>query len=396
MNRDKRNVLVLAICQMLFGSGRTLLIATAPLIAYGIAANKGLATLPTSLVIVGTALATIPVSLFMRRVGRRVGFIIGTLIGTAGGAVMGYAIVAQNFWLFALGALFYGFFAGFAQLYRFAAADVAAADFKSKAISLVLAGGVVAAFVGPELAKSGKDMFASAEFFGAYLFLIGLILLSAVVLCCLDIPILTQDERRGPTRPIAVIMAQPVFVAATLAAMCAQGVMSFMMTATPIAMASMDHQFADTAFVIEWHVFGMFAPGFFTGSLIHRFGEVRIIGAGLLLQFLCVAAALSGGGVFEFWLSMLLLGIGWNFAFTAATSLMTTAYTVAERAKTQAATNFLIYGFVAVVSLSSGAVVHYLGWTWINLGALPLLAVAAVATLWYARNRQQYDTAQDS
>ena len=230
----------------------------------------------------------------------------------------------------------------------------------------------------------------------AYMFLIGMIVLSAVVLCFLDIPMLTREERQGPMRPIREIMAQPVFIAAALAATCAQGVMSFMMTATPIAMASMDHQFADTAFVIEWHVFGMFAPGFFTGSLIHRFGEVRIIGAGLLLQFLCVAAALSGGGVFEFWLSMLLLGIGWNFAFTAATSLMTTAYTVAERAKTQAATNFLIYGFVAVVSLSSGAVVHYLGWTWINLGALPLLAVAAVATLWYARNRQQYDTAQDS
>lgn len=384
MNRDKKNVLVLAICQMLFGSGRSLLIPTAPLIAYGIAAHKGLATLPTSLVIVGTALSTIPASLFMRRVGRRAGFALGTAIGAVGAAVCSIAIVQANFWLFALGTLIFGCFAGFAQLYRFAAADVAPLDFKSKAISLVLAGGLVAGFIGPEMAKVGKDIIASAEFLGAYLFVIATTFISALVLIFLDIPNLTPEEREGPRRPIRIIMLQPAFLAAALAAMIAQGVMNFMMTATPIAMKHAAHVFADTALVIEWHIFGMFAPGFITGTLIRRFGEVRIILAGLALQFVCVGVALNGIAVFDFWLSMLLLGVGWNFAFTGATSLMTTAYTPSERAKTQGAMNFMIYGFVGALSLSSGAVVHFLGWTWIGVSALPLLAIAMATTLWYA------------
>ncbi len=390
MNRDRRNVLVLATCQMLFGCGRSLLIPTAPLIAYGLATHKGLATLPTSLVIVGTALSTIPASLLMRRVGRRAGFLAGTVVGAVGGVVCTIALLRADFWLFALGTLIFGAFAGFAQLYRFAAADVAAVDFKSKAISLVLAGGLVAGFIGPEMAKAGQYMFAAAEFIGAFLFLIATTFVSAVVLLFLDIPKLTPEERAGPRRPIAVIMAQPVFIAAALAAMIAQGVMNFMMTATPIAMKHAAHPFADLALVIEWHIFGMFAPGFVTGSLIRRFGEVRIIIAGLVLQFVCVAVALSGTAVFQFWLAMLILGVGWNFAFTGSTSLLTVAYTPAERAKTQGAMNFLIYGFVGVLSLSSGALVHYFGWTWIALGALPLLAVATTAMLWYAAvNRQE-------
>ncbi len=384
MNRDRKNVLVLSACQMLFGTGRSLTIATAPLIAYGIAEHKGLATLPTSLVIIGTALSPIPASLLMRRVGRRAGFMVGSLIGAIGGTVSVYAILAADFWLFALGALIYGTFADFAQHYRFAAADEAPIEFKSTAISLVLAGGVVAGFAGPELAKVGKDLFASTPFLGGYIFLIATTVAGAFVLGLLNIPNLTEEQRSGPQRPMTTIMAQPVCVAATLAALVGQGVMNFMMTATPIAMAKMGHQFADTALVIEWHIVGMYLPGFFTGQLIRRFGEVPMILTGLLVQFLCVGAALSGQGVLEFWLSMMLLGVGWNFAFTGATSLLTTAYTTAERAKTQGAVNFIIYGFVAMMSLSSGALVHYFGWIWVSLGALPFLAVAVVSTLWFA------------
>jgi MFS family permease len=183
-------------------------------------------------------------------------------------------------------------------------------------------------------------------------------------------------------------MAQPVVVVSTLAATISQGVMTFLMTATPIAMLHAHHEFDDTAFVIEWHIFAMFAPGFFTGWLIARFGEVRMIHAGLLLQLICVAVALSGQGVAEFWLSMALLGLGWNFTFTAATSLTTLAYTPAERDHTQGATNFIIYAFVAALSLSSGALVHYFGWMWVNIGALPLLVISAVATVWYASKPQ--------
>jgi MFS family permease len=163
--------------------------------------------------------------------------------------------------------------------------------------------------------------------------------------------------------------------------------MTFLMTATPIAMLQMRHEFADTAFVIEWHIFAMFVPGFVTGWLITRFGEVRMITAGIVLQLVCVGVALSGHDVMEFWLSMMLLGLGWNFTFTAATTLTTQAYTPAERDQTQGATNFIIYCFVALLSLSSGALVHYVGWMWVNLGALPLLVVAGLATFWYAAKR---------
>jgi predicted MFS family arabinose efflux permease len=384
MNIVRRNVLVLATCQMLFGASRSLLISTAPLVAYTIGTNKALATLPTSLVIVGTAIATIPASLFMRRAGRQLGFLAGTGIAAIGGVICTVAALRSEFWLFALGALVFGMSAGFSQLYRFAAADTAGPDYRARAISLVLAAGVVAAFVGPELAKAGKDMIAHAEFAGAYLLLIGVTVLVAATLAFLRIPKLTRAEREGPQRPLSVIMTQPVFIAATLSAAIAQGVMSFLMTATPIAMRQCNYPFADTALVIEWHIFAMFAPGFVTGSLIRRFGEVRIITAGILLQLICVGFALAGQSVMNFWASMALLGLGWNFAFTGGTSLMTQAYTVAERAKAQGATNFVIFAFVALLSLSSGALIHYFGWMWVNLGALPLIAISGASILWYA------------
>lgn len=392
MTRDKKNVLILATCQVLFGTGRSLLIATAPLIAYGIASHKGLATLPTSLVIVGTAVMTIPASLFMRRVGRQVGFVVGSIIGVVSGLVCAFSVLHSNFWLFAFGTFLFGLFAGFAQLYRFAAADVASEDFKSKAISLVLAGGVVSGFLGPESAKIGQNLVTSVPFVGAYVILTGVTILAIFVLFFLDIPMMTPEERAGPRRPIIQIMKQPVFLVATTAAMISQGVMNFLMTATPIAMCNAQHQFADTALVIEWHIFGMFAPGFVTGHLINKFGEVKMIIIGLALQFVCVGVALVGVEVAHFWLSMLLLGVGWNFAFTAGTSLMTRAYTVSERAKTQGTMNFLIYGFVSVLSLSSGALVHFFGWNVVNLGALPFLVIAVGATLWYAASQPSPNT----
>ncbi len=384
MSPDRRNVFILATCQMLFGTGRSLLIATAPLVAYGLAVEKGLATLPTSLVVVGTALASIPAAMVMHRLGRRAGFVVGALCGAGGGALCAYAVFQANLWLFSLGAFLFGLFAGFAQLFRFAATDVAAPEYRSRAVSLVLAGGVVAAFAGPETAKIGKDLVASTPFAGGYFLLVAICLLSALVLMTLDIPRQTRAEREGPRRPLREIMAQPVFIAATVAAMIAQGVMTLLMTATPIAMMHEHHPFDDTAMVIEWHIFAMFAPGFFAGQLVDRFGEVPMIHAGILLQLICVAVALSGYGVMEFWLANVLLGLGWCLSFTAATTLTTYAYTPAERDHTQGATNFIASTFVALLSLSSGALVHYFGWMWVNLGAVPLLLAASAVTFWYS------------
>ena len=384
MRADQRHVFILAACQMLFGTGRSLLIATAPLVAYGLAVEKGLATLPTSMVVVGTALAAIPAAFAMRHLGRRWGFVVGALCGALGGALCAYAVFHSDLWLFTLGACLFGVFGGFAQLFRFAATDVAAPEFRSRAVSLVLAGGVVAAFAGPETAKIGKDLVTSVPFAGGYLLLVGICLLSALVLMTLDIPRQTRAERDGPRRPLREIMMQPVFITATVSAMVAQGVMTLLMTATPIAMLHEHHQFDDTALVIEWHIFAMFAPGFFAGQLVDKYGEVRMIHAGILMQLVGVAVALSGHGVMEFWLANVLLGLGWCLSFTAATTLTTYAYTPAERDHTQGATNFISSTFVALLSLSSGALVHYFGWMWVNLGAVPLLLAASAVTFWYS------------
>jgi len=384
LTRDRRNVLVLATCQMLFGTGRSLIVSTAPLIAYAIATEKALATLPHALVIVGTAALALPAALLMRRVGRRFGFVCGGIVGAIAGMVCVYAVLGGHFWWFCLGTFLFGSSAGFAQHYRFAVADVAAADFRSTAISLVLAGGVVSGFAGPELAKFSKDLFVSTQFLGAYVFLIVMMAASAIVVMFVDIPPLTAREAAETPRPIGEIVRQPVFIVSVLAATIGQGVMNLLMTATPLAMQHAHHAFNDTAFVIEWHIVAMFAPGFYTGRLIRRWGEIRIILAGLLLLALCVPIALAGKTVFLFWSSMALLGIGWNFTFTAGTSMLNQAHTPAERAKTQGAVNFIIYGVAAVSALSAGPLLHFFSWEAVNVAALPMIAVALLVTLYYA------------
>ncbi len=290
----------------------------------------------------------------------------------------------------ALGGFLYGLFASFAQLYRFAVVDAASDQFRAKAISLVLAGGVFAGFAGPNLANWGKGLIANHLFAGAFLFTIGAGLLAAVIFLFLRIPNLTKAQRDGPQRPLIEIMKQPVFIAAAVSATVAQCVMNFLMTATPIAMISHSgHAFGAVAMVISSHTVAMYAPGFFTGALIKRFGEIPIIIAGLVLEAGCIGIALSGVAVFDFWLAMILLGLGWNFTYTAATSLMTTAYTPAERAKTQGMMNQTIYTVVAMGSLSSGALIHFFGWQWVNVGAMPLLVIAAVVTAWCAATRRK-------
>ncbi len=381
--RERRNVLVLATCQMLFGAGRTLLVATAALVAYSFAEQKGLATLPAALVVVGTAAASYPASMLMRRIGRRAGFVVGSLIGTAGGAICMIGILEADFWTFSIGNLVFGFFSGFAQLYRFAATDTASREFRGTAVSLVLAGGVVAAVVGAEFAKIGHDMFSEASFLGSYLFLAAATLLSALVLMFLNIPPLTAAQAAQEQRPLSTIVVQPAFVAATASVLIAHSVMAILMTAAPIAMSHSNHHFEDTAFVIEWHSLGMFAPAFVTGWFIRKLGEIAIIFTGFALQFVCVAVALSGEAVFDYWLSMLLLGVGWNFAFTAGTTLLAGAHTPSERNKAQGASNFIVYTFVAIGALSSGALIHFLGWDWVNISALPALGVAVLIMVWF-------------
>ena len=299
----------------------------------------------------------------------------------------------ENFWLLSRGGFLYGLFAGFAQLYRFAVADVASQEFRAKAISLVLAGGVFAGLAGPNLANWGKGLLANHLFAGSFLFMIGTGLVAAVILLFLSIPNLTKAQREGPQRPLREIIKQPVFITAAISATVAQTVMNFLMTATPVAMISQSgHSFGSVAMVISWHTVSMYLPGFFTGSLVKRFGEIPMITTGLALQAACIGVALSGIEVFNFWLAMALLGVGWNFSYTAATSLMTTAYTPSERAKTQGMMNQIIYTVVAIGSLSSGALIHFFGWNTVNVGAMPLLVAAAGVTIWFATVKRKGTT----
>jgi len=278
--------------------------------------------------------------------------------------------------------------------YRFAAADLAAPAFRPKAVSWVLAGGVAAAVIGPEVAARTRALFHAAEYMGAYLAAALLALLSIAVLTALRAPppaIETQANARG--RPLLTIMRQPVFVVAALNAAAAYIVMSFVMTASPLAVVAAGHGVDAAAGVTRWHLVGMFAPSFFTGGLIARFGVLRILVAGAFLLSASLATALSGSTLSAFQASLLLLGVGWNFLFIGGTTLLTEAYDPAERAKTQAANEFLVFGTTALATLAAGTVQTGQGWATVNIAAFPVLLIAGLATAWFAARRPRPEIA---
>ncbi len=387
MNRAQRNVSVLAACQALLLTGNAILIALSPLVGFDLAADKAYATLPVTTYVVATALSTIPASFWMKRVGRRAGFQSGAVIGILAGALSSYAIYVGDFLLFSAGTGLAGLYNAAGQYYRFAAVDVASGSFKSKAISFVLAGGIVGAFLGPGSAIWTRDLIPEHLFLGSYMSTMIFPLLAIGLLMLIDIPPPSEEERQSGGRSLAAIAAQPVFLVAVLGGMIGYGVMNLVMTATPLAMTAHHHHFGDTAMVIQWHIVGMFAPAFFTGSLINRFGVLKIMLAGTLLMFACVAVALSGFEFLYFFASLVLLGLGWNFLFVGGTTLLTEAYVPAEKAKVQAINDFLVFGTVAAASLTSGTLLHLIGWHAVLYGALPFLAITALASLWLLRRR---------
>ena len=382
MERAKRNVTLLVFCQALFTSSSSLMIAVGGLVGYALADDKALATLPISAGVVGTALGTIPAAAVMRWRGRRVGFICGSVAGISGGLVCVAGLVLANFWVFVLGTLITGMAVAFAQLYRFAAADTATEGFKSKAISYVLAGGLIAGFIGPQLAKWSKDLVETTPFLASYLAVSILWALSIPLQGMLDIPRPRSTAADSAVRPLRQITGQPVFIVAAISGMIGYGVMSLMMTATPLAMVAHQHPFSSAATVIQWHLVGMFLPSFFTGNLIARFGVLPIMASGVLLNLGSVAAGMSGTGFFNYWLALLLVGMGWNFMFIGGSTLITESCTPLERPKTQAANDFLIFGTVALASLGSGQLLHHWGWLAVSATALPLLSVALGAVGW--------------
>lgn len=391
MDQAKKNVALLCATQALLFTNNTILIAINGLAGYALAADKSLATLPVTSYVIGAALTTLPVSHLMRRVGRVNGFTLGTLIGILGAMICGYAVYSQAFWMLCLGTLVMGIYNASGQYYRFAAADVASADFKSKAISLVMAGGLVGGVLGPQTSKFTKDLLP-AEFLGSYLALIGFCVVALVLQRLMHIPRLTAAEQKEQGRPLKEIARQPAFIVAVLAGTVGYGVMNLLMTATPLAMKACAHPFSDAAFVIQWHVIAMFAPSFVTGALIRRFGVRTILITGVLLNLACVAIALTGVEVMHFWLALVMLGVGWNFMYLGGTTLLTETHASSEKAKVQGANDMAIFITMAVSSASSGWLFSARGWEIMNYGAIPFLLLTWLAILYLGRRPRPVST----
>nr|WP_228035523.1 MFS transporter [Oculatella sp. LEGE 06141] len=377
---------MLAACQALAMTGSIVLFTTAALIGATLAADPSLATLPLAVQQLATMLATIPAALILRRLGRKLGFISGALIGLAGASLGAIAVLNSNFVLFCIATLLYGTFNGFVGYYRFAAADVASESFRSRAISFVVAGGIVAAIVGPGLAIWTKD-WLSVAFAGGLLAIAGLQLLAIALLTMVQMPSLTHHTQSDSGRRLTAIAQQPVFIVAVLGSMIGYGVMALLMTATPLAMVTVHHSFGTAASVIQWHVLGMFVPSLFTGFLIARFGVLTIILVGIGLNGACIAVNLAGTDATNFYVALLLLGVGWNFMFIGSTTLLTEAYAPVERAKTQATHDFLMFSFVAFATFLSGQVLTSLGWKAVNYTGLGMISVVLVAVLWLRQQR---------
>ncbi|MBT3627034.1 MAG: MFS transporter [Rhodospirillaceae bacterium] len=384
----RRNVLLLALCQAFFMTSTSAIVTSAALIGYQLSADKALATLPLAMQFIAVMAVTVPASFLMKRIGRRDGFTIGLFIGLVGAGLAIVAIREADFILFCVACFFVGAFNGFGQYYRFAAADTAEDAFKSRAISLVMAGGVIAS-VGPLLANYSKDLLPGDVFAGVYLMIAILYIASLVTLRFVNIPRPSEEERQSGGRPMHRILRQPIFIVAALGGMVGYMLMSLLMASTPLAMHSAGHGFFDTAQVIQWHVFAMFAPAFFTGHLIRRFGTPAIMSAGAVLIVVCVAINLGGLNLTHFWIGGMALGVGWCFLFVGATTLVTECYSPAEKAKTQAANDFLVFASVACAALLSGVLHEMVGWQAMNYIALPFAAVVLIALFVMLRMRRR-------
>ena len=400
-----RNLWLLVVCQGLFLTNNVTFIAINGLVGLSLAPFGWMATLPIMGYVVGGALSTMLVAQTQTRYGRRSSFQLGLAVAVLSALACYYAAYSRNFWLLVGATLMAGYYSANAHLYRFAAAELAATSFKEKAISYVMAGGLIGAVLGPNLASRTRSL-TDVPFAGAYLALAGVALLAMLLMAFIDFPAnqapaasgaavgsnasVDSDTKQTNTgRPLAEIMRQPVFVIAASAGALGYGVMNLLMSATPIAMQICGLPFSSVAWVLEWHVIGMFAPGFFTGHLIKRFGVLPIMAIGLGLNLLCVAIALSGIAFEQFLAALFLLGLGWNFLFTAATTLALTAYRPEEKDKAQGALNFCVFAVLALSSFASGVLVTTQGWTLLNLGALLPMAVVAIMLGWLARQTRQ-------
>ncbi|HET9763751.1 MAG TPA: MFS transporter [Casimicrobiaceae bacterium] len=387
MRTSYRDIVLLACCQALLLVNNAALISMNALVGYALAPAKALATAGATTFVLGSAAAAMPAALWMAKVGRRRGFMTGSLVAVVGSATCALALAMSSFALYCLGTAIIGVYTAFGLQYRFAAAEVAAPEFKAKAISLVLAGGIAGGFLGPEASRWGRELLP-VPFLGSFLLMSAFALVALGVQSRVHVPKPALATGAGG-RPLRAIAAQPVFAVAALSAALGYGVMNLLMTATPLAMSFCNHPYSAAAFVIEWHVVGMYAPGFFTGGLIQRFGVLRVIVAGTALVAASIGVAVSGNAIGYFWTALVLLGVGWNLMYTGGTTLLTEAYAPQDKAKTQGLNDFIVFTVMGVSSFSSGALVDAAGWERMNAVALPFVAAVAVGALWLASARKR-------
>lgn len=384
-----RQVLILASSQSLFQTVSVMVMTIGGLAGANIANTPTLATLPIASMFLGTAIMMFPASMWMAKVGRRNGFLCGALLGILGGLIAAIGIVYSSLYLLALGTFCVGAYQSFAQFYRFAASEVADDTFRSRAISFVMAGGVVAAVIGPVLARFGGPLFTRLEYLGSFLIIAIVSLIALVILSRLHIPDQIEVKTSfSAGRPWYQIVFQPTYLVALIGAITGYGIMILGMTATPIAMRHSHHELGAITTVIQLHVLGMFLPSFFTGNLIARFGVLKIMFTGVLLFACYITFALSGIQFHSFAISLILLGVGWNFLFIGSTSLLTTTYTHEEKAKAQAINDMTVFVVGLICSFSAGAILDVFGWKTMNLALLPWLAITALSFIWLIIKKQ--------
>ena len=379
----KRNALVLAIAQALAGGNNAVIVSTSGIVGVVLAPDRTLATLSASMLVVGMWLGTLPMGLLGAKYGRRFALQCGTVAGILSGLISCAAVLQGSFALFCLGAFCGGFYAAGHNSYRFAAADTASDAFRPKAISWVLVGGVVAAFIGANLVITTKDWWPPYLFAATYIGQSLLALLAGVVLMFLRFPKAEPTSKtRAAGRPLIEIVRMPRFLVAVVCGVAAYFLMNLMMTSAPLAMVDCGHSVNNAMLGTQWHMLGMFAPSFFTGSLIVRFGVERIVLAGLLLTLLSAVVGLSGISVWHFWAAVTLIGVGWNFAFIGATTIVTQCHRPEERYRVQSFNDFLIFGSMTISSFGSGALLAQLGWTAVNVVVVPPVLLAGALLVW--------------
>ncbi len=390
---NTKNVIVLALCQAFFNSGRTLTFFAASLVAISmLEGNLTFATAPITMMLVGTAAGTLPAAYLMRAWGRKWGFVFGSACGVVGSLIAAQAIALDSFILFNIGILIFGFYGGFAQQYRFAAADVAPKHIRAKNVSIVIAMSVIGAFVGPETALLAKGWISSIPFQGTFWVLAIFCGLTGIIILNVQIPKLTKQEYDDTGRALTSIMASPTFIVALVAALFGYIAMNFLMVVTPVTMETLEtvvFTHDNIKLVIQWHVVGMFLPGIITGHLIGKIGVVRVIAIGAAILLSSVIVALNGLTFTHFLVALALLGIGWNFTFTGGTVLITEVHTPAERAKVQGINDFLIFTGLAISSLAAGGIYHFYGWAWINYAMLPVILAILLSALWLRSIRRK-------